>query len=58
MKSKIHKLIKNNGNLVSKHLFFILCISLFTLSSYAQEKEVSGTVTTAIDGLPLPGQLL
>ncbi|MDY2588306.1 YfbK domain-containing protein [Winogradskyella aquimaris] len=55
MKSKIHKLIKNNRNLVSKNLFLILCISLFTLSSYAQEKEVSGTVTTANDGLPLPG---
>ncbi|GAB4163003.1 MAG: hypothetical protein Tsb0033_22700 [Winogradskyella sp.] len=25
------------------------------MSSYAQEKEVSGTVTTANDGLPLPG---
>ncbi|WP_461599346.1 vWA domain-containing protein [Winogradskyella sp.] len=55
MKSKIHQLIKIKSNLVSKKLLLILCISLFTLSSYAQEKEVSGTVTTANDGLPLPG---
>lgn len=55
MKSKNQKLIKNNRNLVSKNVFLILCISLFTLSSYAQEKEISGTVTTASDGLPLPG---
>ena len=38
-----------------KNYIFILLISLAFLSANAQEKEVSGIVTTAMDGLPLPG---
>ncbi|WP_422104790.1 YfbK domain-containing protein [Winogradskyella sp.] len=38
-----------------KNVFIFLCISLFAWSGYSQEKEISGTVTTISDGLPLPG---
>jgi len=39
-----------------KNLLLILSIVLFTRNSnYAQEKIITGTVTTASDGLPLPG---
>lgn len=55
MKSTILILIKSNRNILSKKLFLILCLSLLSISSYAQKKEVSGTVTTATDGFPLPG---
>ncbi|AFD08379.1 SusC/RagA family TonB-linked outer membrane protein [Solitalea canadensis] len=34
--------------------FLVLLFSLATLSTYAQQKKVSGTVTAKSDGLPLP----
>jgi len=38
-----------------KNFILILFIAFFSWHSNAQEKEISGTVTTADDGLPLPG---
>ncbi|GGW64220.1 Ca-activated chloride channel family protein [Winogradskyella epiphytica] len=38
-----------------KNLVFILCILLSSLSLNAQEKTISGTITSSADGLPLPG---
>lgn len=38
-----------------KQIFLFLFISFLTLGSYAQEIELSGTVTSAEDGQPLPG---
>ena len=38
-----------------KNLILILCVSLSIGYLTAQEKTISGTVTTATDGLPLPG---
>ena len=55
MKSKIHKLIKNNRNLVSKNLGLILLFVLTTLQINAQEKTISGTVTADFDGIPIQG---
>ncbi|HKL31160.1 MAG TPA: TonB-dependent receptor [Tangfeifania sp.] len=39
---------------MKKILFFFLC-SLFTLGTFAQDISLSGTVTAADDGQPLPG---
>ncbi|MFW5755146.1 MAG: SusC/RagA family TonB-linked outer membrane protein [Tangfeifania sp.] len=39
---------------MKKILFFVLC-SLFTLGTFAQDISLSGTVTAADDGQPLPG---
>jgi TonB-linked SusC/RagA family outer membrane protein len=39
---------------MKKILFFFLC-SLFTLGTFAQEVSLTGTVTAADDGQPLPG---
>ncbi|WP_417876686.1 YfbK domain-containing protein [Winogradskyella sediminis] len=38
-----------------KNLILILCVSLSIGYVTAQEKTISGTVTSAADGLPLPG---
>jgi TonB-dependent SusC/RagA subfamily outer membrane receptor len=36
-------------------LLLTFCIALFVQFSYAQEKTITGTVTSVEDGLPLPG---
>ena len=38
-----------------KNLIFIFCILLSSWQIKAQENTISGTVTTDVDGLPLPG---
>lgn len=38
-----------------KQLLSIVCALLISISTIAQQKEISGTVTSKSDGLPLPG---
>jgi TonB-linked SusC/RagA family outer membrane protein len=40
---------------MKKLLQILFCMLLFTVQVYAQDKTVTGTVTSKTDGLPLPG---
>ncbi len=48
-----------NPNIICMKLKVTCLFTLFmvfaTLFSYAQEKQITGTITSALDGLPLPG---
>ena len=45
MKSMIHQLVKSNRNLVSKKLLLIFALTLTSLFSFAQDKNVNVIVT-------------
>ena len=40
---------------VKSYVFLLALLLLSATTTFAQEKTVTGTVTTADDGLPLPG---
>ena len=50
MKSKIHELIKNNRNILSKNLILTFVLALTTLFSFSQEDK-GITITITIDNV-------
>lgn len=51
MKSKIHKLIKKNRNLVSKNLILTFALALTSLLGFSQDEATGITITVTIDNV-------
>ena len=53
--SKILKITNTSISFMKKHFLLLMMFFMFALTGFAQAMKVSGTVTSAEDGLPLPG---